>query len=129
MSRQVVFHQYGGPEVLRVVDGPALVASHGQIRVRVRAAGVNRGDCRIRRGEFAGESDRFPQTLGNEFSGIVDQVGPGVTGVAVGDEVLGFTTAAAPPASCTFPYGSSGYPKSPRPTVRWRPDTFTARSL
>lgn len=95
MTRRIVFDSYGGPEVLRLVETPEPVAGEGQIRVRIRAAGVNRVDCRIRSGEFASDDDEWPQTLGNEFSGVVDQTGPGVNDFAVGEEVLGFATAAA----------------------------------
>lgn len=97
MTNRIVFFQYGGPEVLQLVDVAEPVPGEGQVRVRIRAAGVNRVDCRIRRGEFAAAdgSDPFPQTLGNEFAGVVDQVGPGVADLSVGDEVLGFATAEA----------------------------------
>ncbi|WP_243710213.1 NADP-dependent oxidoreductase [Micromonospora sp. KC213] len=97
MSGKVVFYEYGDPDVLRLVSAPERDAGPGQVRVRVKAAGVNPVDCRIRRGEFAAPdgTDAFPQTLGNEFAGIVDQVGPDVSGFAVGDEVLGFAGAEA----------------------------------
>lgn len=97
MARRIVFCEYGPPDVLHLVDAPEPTAGPGQVRVRVRAAGVNPVDCRIRRGEFASarEPDVFPQTLGNEFAGVVDQVGPHVPNVSVGDEVLGFAAAQA----------------------------------
>ena len=95
MARRVVFTAYGGPEVLHLVNDDPPRPGPGDIRVRVRAAGVNPVDCKIRRGYFASPGDTFPQTLGNEFAGVVDAIGPAVTGYTVGDEVLGFTTAAA----------------------------------
>lgn len=97
MTIRIVFHEYGAPDVLRPMGFPDPEAGPGQVRVHVRAAGVNPVDCRIRRGVFAAPdgSDTFPQTLGNEFAGVVDQVGEGVTEVRVGDEVLGFATAEA----------------------------------
>jgi enoyl reductase len=97
MASSVVFRSYGDPDVLELVEVPAPTAGEKEVRVRVRAAGVNPVDCKIRRGAFAtaDEPDVFPQTLGNEFAGVVDQVGSAVTGVSVGDEVLGFATATA----------------------------------
>lgn len=97
MARAVVFSSYGDPEVLHLVDVPEAQAGEHEVRVRVRAAGVNPVDCKIRSGHFASADvpDEFPQTLGNEFAGVVDQVGAAVTNVGVGDEVLGFATATA----------------------------------
>uniref|UniRef100_A0AAU2VVV2 NADP-dependent oxidoreductase n=1 Tax=Streptomyces sp. NBC_00008 TaxID=2903610 RepID=A0AAU2VVV2_9ACTN len=86
----IVFEEFGGPEVLhpaRVEDphpGP------GQVRVKVMAAGVNPMDYKIRRGWMR---EMIPTSLpaipGVEFAGVVDRTGEGVTGVEVGDEVLG----------------------------------------
>ncbi|MBT2476851.1 NADP-dependent oxidoreductase [Streptomyces sp. ISL-94] len=92
----MVMDSYGTPEVLRVAELPELEAGAGQVRVRVRAAGLNPIDAKIRRGEFDAVFDiSFPQQLGNEFSGVVDQVGEGVDDFAVGDEVIGFVDMAA----------------------------------
>jgi enoyl reductase len=96
VALSVVFDEYGGPQVLRTAEVPVPTAGPGRVRVRVRAAGVNPVDCKLRRGEFARVVPaHFPQTLGNEFSGVVDEVGPDVRAVAPGDEVLGFTSMAA----------------------------------
>ncbi|MDI3408186.1 NADP-dependent oxidoreductase [Streptomyces cavernicola] len=84
---------FGGPEVLSLTEVPAPEAGAGTVRVRVRAAGVQHFDTRIRRGWAPPTVDMtFPVIPGNEFSGVVDQVGAGVDGFAVGDEVLGYTT-------------------------------------
>ncbi|WP_034238414.1 alcohol dehydrogenase catalytic domain-containing protein, partial [Saccharomonospora iraqiensis] len=91
MGEAVGFHAYGGPDVLRLLHIDVGAPAAGQVRVRVRAAGVNPVDCKLRRGDFAEGGDTFPQRLGNEFAGTVEQVGPGVTGLAPGDDVLGFT--------------------------------------
>jgi enoyl reductase len=92
----VVFYSYGGPDVLRTIDVSEPVAGPGQVRVRVRTAGVNPVDCKLRSGYFQGKVDvTFPQRLGNEFAGVVDQVGADVTDVEVGADVLGFTAAHA----------------------------------
>ncbi|MEU9984949.1 NADP-dependent oxidoreductase [Streptomyces sp. NPDC050856] len=79
-----------------MADLPEPKAGPGQVRVRVKAAGLNPIDAKIRRGEFDTVFDiSFPQQLGNEFAGVVDQVGAGVEGFAVGDEVIGFVDLAA----------------------------------
>ncbi|WP_436493581.1 NADP-dependent oxidoreductase [Actinokineospora sp. HUAS TT18] len=95
MATVIRFSEFGGPEVLTAheVDDP--VPGPGEARVRVRAAGVNPVDARIRRGQLTAVVEvRFPQGLGNEFAGVVDRVGPGVA-FREGDEVLGFTNARA----------------------------------
>jgi enoyl reductase len=92
MTIAVVFDRYGPPELLRRAELSDPEAGPGQIRVRVKAAGVQRFDVSVRRGEMAGFVPvSFPQTLGQEYAGVVDQVGTGVTGLAVGDAVLGST--------------------------------------
>ncbi|MEV7010563.1 NADP-dependent oxidoreductase [Streptosporangium sp. NPDC051022] len=93
--KAAAFSEFGGPEVLKVTDLPVPEAGEGQIRVRVRAAGVQPFDVGVRQGWLpAGVEGDLPRVPGNEFAGVVDQVGPGVpgtAGVAVGDEVLGFS--------------------------------------
>jgi enoyl reductase len=96
VSKAVVFESYGGPEVLRVVDQPVPRPGPGQVRVAVRAAGVQPADALLRSGRFAQWSPAtFPQRLGNEFAGVVDALGEGVTDWAVGDEVIGWVTPSA----------------------------------
>ncbi|ATO12655.1 alcohol dehydrogenase [Micromonospora sp. WMMA2032] len=91
MAKIVVFNEYGGPEVLHLVDAPDPEAGAGQVRIRVKAAGVQPFDCATRRGDFAAYNPlTFPVRLGNEVAGIVDQVGDGVTGFADGDEVIAY---------------------------------------
>ena len=82
------YSQFGGPEVLEIVDLPDPQAGPGQIRVAVRAAGVNPTDWKLRQGLMGGE---LPQTTGREVAGVVDEIGEGVTDVAVGDRVFGFS--------------------------------------
>ncbi|HEX5596948.1 MAG TPA: NADP-dependent oxidoreductase [Micromonosporaceae bacterium] len=82
---------FGGPEVLALMDVPIPQAGPGQVRVRVRSAGVNHFDTAIRQGWAPPSVDTsFPLIPGNEFAGVIDQVGEGVTGNTLGDEVLGF---------------------------------------
>jgi enoyl reductase len=93
MSRAVVFSTFGGPDVLEIADVPEPHAGAGEVRVRVKAAGVQPFDTMVRRGDAQGFVEvTFPQTTGNELAGVIDEVGDGVPGFAVGDEVIGFTT-------------------------------------
>lgn len=85
--RAVQFSEFGGPEVLEVVDLPEPHAEAGQIRVAVRAVGVNPIDWKVRSGSMGGE---LPRRVGQEVAGVVDELGDGVSDVAVGDEVFGF---------------------------------------
>lgn len=90
MSLAVQFSEYGTSEVLHIVDVRAPVAGPGQVRIAVRAAGVNPADWKIMRGDMREfMSLDFPAGLGIDVAGVVDQVGAGVTEFAVGDEVLG----------------------------------------
>jgi enoyl reductase len=78
MVTAIVFTAYGGPDVLHPVEIDLPTPAAGQIRVRVKAAGVNPVDAKLRRGDFAATMPaNFPQRLGNEYAGIVDQVGDG----------------------------------------------------
>ncbi|MFF8911099.1 NADP-dependent oxidoreductase [Streptomyces olivaceoviridis] len=89
MSNAVVMNGYGPPSVLRWAEVPMPEPAEGQIRIRVKAAGISPTDLAIRSGAL-----RFPlgdpAVLGYEVAGTVDAVGPGVTGTAVGDEVGAF---------------------------------------
>jgi NADPH:quinone reductase-like Zn-dependent oxidoreductase len=83
--------RFGPPEVLRVVDVDEPHAGPGQIRVAVRAAGVNPVDWKIRSGAMQQYMPvQLPYVPGSDVAGVVDEVGRGVGGVAVGDEVFGF---------------------------------------
>lgn len=93
----IVFEEFGGPEVLHFKDGVAEPhAGPGQVRVKVAAVGVNPIEYKIRNGWM---EQVFPTALpavpGNEFAGTIDEVGEGVTGLSVGDEVLGWTETGA----------------------------------
>ncbi|NYI05176.1 NADP-dependent oxidoreductase [Allostreptomyces psammosilenae] len=89
--RAAALTEFGGPEVLRPMDLPVPVAGPGQVRIAVRAAGVLPFDLGVRGGwSPPGVTPRFPVVPGNEFAGTIDQLGEGVTGRAVGEDVLGF---------------------------------------
>src|SRR2546430_17146729 len=92
MVKAVCFNQFGGPEVLEIVDLPDPHPGPGQVRIAVRAAGINPSDRKKREGLMDGE---LPQTLGHEAAGVVDELGEGVTDVTVGDRVFGFSAEGA----------------------------------
>ncbi|ADI11392.1 Zn-binding oxidoreductase [Streptomyces bingchenggensis BCW-1] len=94
--KAIVYEEYGGPEVLRLKEMAEPHPGPGQVRLKVVAAAVNPLDYKIRRGWMPqmGPAE-FPAIPGQEASGIVDEVGPGVTGLSVGDEVLGWTDTGA----------------------------------
>jgi NADPH:quinone reductase-like Zn-dependent oxidoreductase len=88
--KAVVFSEYGGPEVLHVVEVPEPHAGPGQVRVAVRAAGVNPFDWKVRSGAMAqGMPLEAPRITGSDAAGVVDEVGEGRSDVVVGDEVFG----------------------------------------
>ncbi|MEM5404180.1 MULTISPECIES: zinc-dependent alcohol dehydrogenase family protein [Paraburkholderia] len=86
MSRTVRFAQAGGPEVLQFVDEPVRAPGHGEVRINVKAIGLNRAEAMWRADRYI-EPVRFPAGLGYEAAGIVDAVGEGVVGIAPGDKV------------------------------------------
>jgi NADPH:quinone reductase-like Zn-dependent oxidoreductase len=91
--KRVQYFQYGAPQELRLDEAPPPDVGRGQIRVQVRAASANPMDWKIRRGEMKALSGfRFPRGLGHDFAGVVEDVGPGVEGLKVGDEVFGVTS-------------------------------------
>ncbi|MFE1196182.1 NADP-dependent oxidoreductase [Streptomyces olivaceoviridis] len=88
--KKVSFAEFGGPDVLQLLDAEEPHAGPGQIRIAVRAAGVNPVDWRIREGQVLGaHPTELPSGVGLDASGVVDEVGEGVEGVEVGDRVFG----------------------------------------
>ncbi|GAA2480960.1 NADP-dependent oxidoreductase [Winogradskya humida] len=91
--KRIQYHRYGGPEVLRLEDFNPGQPGKGQILVRVRAAAANAMDWKIRNGDMRVMTGRtFPRGIGNDFAGIVEAIGAGVTRFHPGDEVLGGTS-------------------------------------
>jgi NADPH:quinone reductase-like Zn-dependent oxidoreductase len=84
--RAIEFTEFGGPDVLHVAERPDPHAGPGQIRVRVRAVGINPIDWKVRRGMMGGD---LPKVTGQEVAGVVDELGEGVSDVSAGDEVFG----------------------------------------
>jgi NADPH:quinone reductase-like Zn-dependent oxidoreductase len=89
--KAVQYTRFGGPEVLELVELPDPHPGPGQVRVAVRAVGVNPIDWKMRSGMMGGD---LPQTTGREAAGVVDELGEGVEGVAPGDGVFGFVRGA-----------------------------------
>ncbi len=88
--RALQFTAYGGPEVLTWADAPVPHAGPGQIRIAVRAASVNPVDWKLLTGAMSGGQPLAGAGyLGYDAAGVVDEVGEGVTGVSIGDDVFG----------------------------------------
>ncbi len=91
MSREVRFSNYGGPEVLKVVELPTPEPGEGEVLVEVLATGLNPVESAIRRGEHPDRWPvRFPASQGRDLAGVVIATGPGVSRFSRGDEVMGF---------------------------------------
>lgn len=92
--KKISFAEFGGPEVLQLVDADEPHAGPGQVRIAVRAAGVNPFDWRVREGQFQQLNPiELPAGVGLDAAGVVDEVGDGVEGVEIGDLVFGEGTA------------------------------------
>jgi NADPH:quinone reductase-like Zn-dependent oxidoreductase len=92
MPQAVRFDQYGGIDVLHVVDVERPVPGPGQVLVRVKATSINPGEAKIRSGAVAHLwPATFPSGEGSDLAGIVEERGEGATGFAIGDEVFGWT--------------------------------------
>ncbi len=93
----IVFEEFGGPGVLRHETGAEVPEpGPGEVRLRVAAAGVNPMDWKVRRGLLEAHfPTTFPAVPGIEVAGTVDALGEGVTGLAVGDEVFGWSRTGA----------------------------------
>lgn len=90
VMKRVSFAEFGGPEVLQLLDAEEPHAGPGQVRIAVRGAGVNPVDWRIREGQILGAHPiTLPSGVGLDASGVVDEVGEGVAGVELGDRVFG----------------------------------------
>ncbi|MFD4631359.1 NADP-dependent oxidoreductase [Streptomyces sp. NPDC058284] len=88
--KKVSFAEFGGPDVLRLIDAEEPHAGPGHIRIAVRAAGVNPVDWRVREGQIlAAHPLELPAGVGLDAAGVVDEVGEGVEGIEVGDSVFG----------------------------------------
>src|SRR5947208_1954956 len=92
LMKAVRFDDYGGIDVLKVVDVPTPVPGPGQVLIQVKAAGINPGEAKIRDGLLHSRwPATFPSGQGSDLAGVVAAAGARVTGFATGDEVIGFT--------------------------------------
>lgn len=121
MPRVVVFDQFGGPEVLQVVEEPVIEPQAEEIRVRIQAFAVNPLDAMMRSGTGPAPVPLPHARIGVEGAGVVDAVGPGVTGLAVGDQVI---LTAIPDATVRGSYAD--YTTAPASRVIARPDGLDA---
>jgi NADPH:quinone reductase-like Zn-dependent oxidoreductase len=119
MPRIVRFHQTGGPEVLKIAEEPLVQPKQGEVRLRVQALGLNRAEAMFRSGAYL-EPAQLPSRLGYEAAGVVDAIGPGVSGVKIGDRV---STIPAFGLSAHGVYGESAV--VPARAVAAYPERFT----
>jgi NADPH:quinone reductase-like Zn-dependent oxidoreductase len=87
MSRTIQFLQAGGPEALAYIEAETRQPAAGEVRIKVKAIGINRAESMWRLDDYIEPIARFPAILGYEAAGIVDALGAGVTGFAKGDTV------------------------------------------
>jgi NADPH:quinone reductase-like Zn-dependent oxidoreductase len=92
--KAALFCQYGGPQVLQIVDLPDPHPGPGQVRIVVHAAGISATDPKMRRGEL-NFGLALPQTTGSDVAGVVDELGEGVSDVVLGDRVFGVSDTGA----------------------------------
>lgn len=86
MARIVRFHEYGGPEVLKIEQADVRAPGPCEVRIDVKALGLNRAEALLRRDQYI-EKAPLPSGLGLEAAGIIDAVGPGVADIVRGDAV------------------------------------------
>lgn len=86
MPRIVRLYQTGGPEELRLEEAEPEEPGAGEVRLRVQAIGLNNSEAQLRRGDYPMLRASFPSRIGRECAGVVEAVGPGVTGIRIGDE-------------------------------------------
>ena len=86
MPKIIRFHETGEADVLKVEDKPLTEPGDGEVRLKVEAIGLNRAEVMFRRGQYL-EQPELPSRLGYEASGTVDAVGPGTSGITIGDRV------------------------------------------
>jgi NADPH:quinone reductase-like Zn-dependent oxidoreductase len=89
--KAVVYRRFGGPEVLEIAELDEPKMAQDSVVVRIKAAGVNPADLALRDGAMAAAMDTwFPVVPGWDLAGVVEAVGPAVTGFSAGDEVIGY---------------------------------------
>jgi NADPH:quinone reductase-like Zn-dependent oxidoreductase len=89
--KRIVVRRPGGLAALELIEEADPAPGEGQVRVRVRAAGVNYADTVVREGHYEAAKGHYPITPGFEFAGVVDALGAGVSDFKIGDRAFGFT--------------------------------------
>ncbi|MEX2523608.1 MAG: zinc-dependent alcohol dehydrogenase family protein [Gammaproteobacteria bacterium] len=84
MARVVMLHELGGPEVLQIEETDIGKPGEGEVRIRVRAIGLNRAEAMFRAGRYPIQPE-LPCKIGYECSGVIEETGPGITGWKKGD--------------------------------------------
>src|SRR5690349_21661301 len=100
--RAVFISRRGGPEVLEVRERRDPQVAPGEVRIEVRAAGINFADLLARTGMYP-DAPNVPCVVGYEVAGVVDEVGEGVDSIAVGDRVMAATRFGGYAELCTVP--------------------------
>lgn len=90
--RAIAITEFGGPEVLKEIDMPMPTAGKGQVVIAVKASAVNPVDYKVRDGRGAFLCPEFPAILHADCAGVISEVGAGVSGFSVGDEVYAFSS-------------------------------------
>ncbi|MYA33466.1 MAG: NAD(P)H-quinone oxidoreductase [Gemmatimonadales bacterium] len=103
--RAIRVREPGGPEVLELVEREDPVAGAGEVRVRVRCAGINRADLLQRLGRYPAPADAPPDIPGLEFAGEIEAVGSGVDGWSAGDRAMGILGGGGYAERVTVPAG------------------------
>ncbi len=117
--KAVRFGKYGGIDVLQVADVLTPEPGTGEVLVRVRAAGINPGEAKIREGLLHSRwPASFPSGQGSDLAGIVAGTGPGVAGFAPGDDVIGYTDNRASQAEFIVTAAENLTPRPP--AVPWK---------
>jgi len=101
MPTLIRFHRTGGPEVLQYDEAPGRRLEEGEIRLKVEAIGLNRAEIMFREGHYI-EPPTFPSLNGYEAAGVIEEVGPGVAGLSLGER------AASIPGFSLTKYGAYG---------------------
>jgi NADPH:quinone reductase-like Zn-dependent oxidoreductase len=106
--RQAVIPRFGGPEVFEIREAPDPTPAAGEVRIRVRAAGINFADILARLGLYP-DAPKPPMVVGYEVAGLVDGIGSGITGLSEGDRLIaltrfgGYSDTVVVPAAQAFP--------------------------
>jgi NADPH:quinone reductase-like Zn-dependent oxidoreductase len=98
LTRSIQIREFGGPEVLRIEDVLVPLPGPGEVRLRIHAIGLNRTELTLRSGRLP-VKPALPSPIGFEAAGVIDALGPNVSGFSVGDRV------AQVPAYCAAQYG------------------------